>query len=274
VHVPKFEPRSGVRIKSGDADETAEGSDDDDVKVAEMLKNLQSMDKNALKKDEEGRTFSVAHFEKDDDKNHHVAFITNASNLRAENYKIPPADFQKTKKIAGRIIPAISTTTAMITGLVSLELYKLVQGGLVMEKYRNSFVNLALPSFVQAEPMPCKKNKSDPAKGLKFYPDGWTLWDTFVVEGDLTFTGLLEYFKTKHNLTVTSVSCGTSLVYNPYFPNHKERLPLKITDYVRSSVPSYVLKPVDRFLSLVVLVEDEEGEDVDIPTPVLLKFRA
>lgn len=61
---------------------------------------------------------------------------------------------------------------------------------------RNSFVNLALPSFVQSEPMPCKKNTSDPAKGLKYYPEGWTLWDHFLIdEGDITFQQLLDFFK-------------------------------------------------------------------------------
>jgi len=273
VVVPKFEPKGGVRIKSGDTDETPEGSDDDEKIVEDLLKQLETINKKSIKKDNEGRAFDVAHFEKDDDENFHVAFMTNASNLRAANYKIQPADFQKTKKIAGRIIPAISTTTAMITGLVGLELYKLVQGGLPMEKFRNSFANLALPSFVQAEPMPCKKNKSDPAKSIKCYPEGWTLWDSFVIEGDLTIQELIDAFKTQHKLNLTSLSCGTSMVFNPYFPNHKERLPRKITDYVRSSVPSYVIKPADRYLSLVVLVEDDDGDDVDIPAPILLKFR-
>lgn len=34
-------------------------------------------------------------FEKDDDLNHHMEFITAASNLRAENYDIAPADRMK-----------------------------------------------------------------------------------------------------------------------------------------------------------------------------------
>ena len=41
-------------------------------------------------------------FEKDDDTNGHVAFITAASNLRARVYGIAPADFFKTKLAAGR----------------------------------------------------------------------------------------------------------------------------------------------------------------------------
>lgn len=42
-------------------------------------------------------------------------------NLRATVYSIETADRLKTKKIAGKIVPAIATTTAAVAGLVSLK---------------------------------------------------------------------------------------------------------------------------------------------------------
>lgn len=42
-----------------------------------------------------GRQLNIVDFEKDDDSNFHMDFITAASNLRAENYSIPPADRHK-----------------------------------------------------------------------------------------------------------------------------------------------------------------------------------
>uniref|UniRef100_A0A8C7JIC3 Ubiquitin like modifier activating enzyme 6 n=1 Tax=Oncorhynchus kisutch TaxID=8019 RepID=A0A8C7JIC3_ONCKI len=51
-------------------------------------------------------------FEKDDDLNGHMDFVASASSLRARMYSIEVADRLKTKRIAGKIIPAIATATA------------------------------------------------------------------------------------------------------------------------------------------------------------------
>lgn len=69
----------------------------------------------------------IQEFEKDDDKNGHIDFIHAASNLKAETFKIEKYDRIKTKLIAGKIIPAVASTTAAIVGLVSLQLYTLCQ---------------------------------------------------------------------------------------------------------------------------------------------------
>ena len=62
-------------------------------------------------------------FEKDVDTNHHIDFITASSNIRAEQYGIETADRLRTKKIAGKIIPAMATSTAAVSGLVSLHVF-------------------------------------------------------------------------------------------------------------------------------------------------------
>ena len=47
-------------------------------------------------------------------------------NLRAAMYNIESADRLKTKRIAGRIVPAIATTTAAVAGLVSAQQFYII----------------------------------------------------------------------------------------------------------------------------------------------------
>jgi ubiquitin-activating enzyme E1 len=110
-------------------------------------------------------------FDKDTDAHMHV--VSSCANLRARNYKIPEADMHKARGIAGKIIPAIATTTAMVTGffenilfitvlfmikinlgLICVELYKLAQGKNSVDKFLNTFSNLAIPYFSSMEPAP------------------------------------------------------------------------------------------------------------------------
>lgn len=108
-------------------------------------------------------------FEKDDDANGHIDFMTACANLRARNYKIKEAARHRIKIIAGKIIPAIATTTAMIVGAVGLEIYKHLFDKKI-EHRRNGFMNLAIPLFVFSEPMPPISNTDKEMDPILFVP--------------------------------------------------------------------------------------------------------
>ena len=59
-------------------------------------------------------------------------------------YRIEPVDKYKTKRIAGRIVPAIATTTAAIAGLVSKDISNILLKVIlfVFEKIKKFFMDL------------------------------------------------------------------------------------------------------------------------------------
>merc|ERR1712194_578675 len=91
---------------------------------------------------------SLTPIEFDKDVDLHMLFVTSCSNLRALNYSIPTEDTHRSRAIAGRGIPAIATTTALVAGLICLELYKVVgtaRKELTLDAFKNGFLNLGIP---------------------------------------------------------------------------------------------------------------------------------
>jgi len=243
--VPQFKPKS----KRIETDEKAEkpkeefNADEFDQlaqQLAQLSKSVQKFD------------LVINEFEKDDDTNHHVDFIMAAANLRAANYRIKPADRLETKRIAGKIIPAIATTTAAVAGLVSLELIKIVLE-LPLECFKNAFLNLALPFVSFSEPAPPEKMK---IAGDTYF----TVWDRWEIKSpDMTLQQFCDYFQKNRGLTVTGVFQDVHMIYVSLMPMHKKRLPMQM---------SKLLKHADKlpYVDLIVSFADEKGESVNGPT--------
>ncbi|KAI0100830.1 putative ubiquitin-protein ligase [Nemania sp. FL0031] len=258
--VPDFTPDPGVQIQANDNDpdpnakSSAFGSED--VELQKIIDSLPAPQQLA------GFKLTPVEFEKDDDTNHHIDFITFASNLRAENYKIEQADRHKTKFIAGKIIPAIATTTALVTGLVVLELYKIIDGKDDIEQYKNGFINLALPFFGFSEPIASPKVEWQGPGEAKLKMD--KIWDRFDSE-DVTLDELLKNFEAQ-GLTISMLSSGVSLLYASFFPvaKRKARTGMKLSQLVEE-VSKKPIPKHQRDVIFEIVAEDTTGEDVEVP---------
>ncbi|XP_047125803.1 ubiquitin-like modifier-activating enzyme 1 isoform X1 [Hydra vulgaris] len=258
VIVPEFVPKSGVKISVTEAEAANAGVDVDEQKVESIKLALPPPNdlRGHLK-------MYPAEFEKDDDTNFHIDFIVACSNLRATNYKISTADRHKSKLIAGKIIPAIATTTSVVTGLVCLELYKVINGNKKIESYKNGFVNLALPFFAFSEPMAAPK--------MKYNDQVFTLWDSFLIDGtmedgsEMNLQQLMDYFM-KLGLEITMISQGVSMIYSFFLAadKRKERLTSPISQTVEK-ISKKKIKPHVKILVLELCCNDAEGEDVEVP---------
>lgn len=219
--IPEFSPNPTVKIQADDNEPDPNANRaafNDNAELEEIVSTLPPP------KSLGDLRLQPVEFEKDDDSNHHIDFITAASNLRAENYAIAQADRHKTKFIAGKIIPAIATTTALVTGLVIMELYKIIDGKTDLEQYKNGFVNIALPFFGFSEPIASPKGKYLSKDGEVTIDK---LWDRFEVD-DILLRDFLHDFKEK-GLDITMVSSGVSLLYASFYPPSKlkDRLVMK-----------------------------------------------
>uniref|UniRef100_A0A670JJE7 Ubiquitin-like modifier-activating enzyme 6 n=1 Tax=Podarcis muralis TaxID=64176 RepID=A0A670JJE7_PODMU len=193
-------------------------------------------------------------FEKDDDSNGHIDFITAASNLRAKMYNIEPADRLKTKRIAGKIIPAIATSTAAVSGLVALELIKIV-GGYPFQAYKNCFFNLAIPIIVFTET--AEVRKTEIRNGISF-----TIWDRWTIYGkdDFTLLDFINAVKEKYGIEPTMVVQGVKMLYVPVMPGHVKRLKLTMQKLVKPAANK-------RYVDLTVSFAPETDGEEDLPGP-------
>eukprot|EP00656_Telonema_subtile_P027962 TRINITY_DN3018_c0_g1_i2.p1 TRINITY_DN3018_c0_g1~~TRINITY_DN3018_c0_g1_i2.p1 ORF type:complete len:1067 (-),score=139.23 TRINITY_DN3018_c0_g1_i2:1111-4311(-) len=223
-------------------------------------------------KAEETLELTSDELEKDDDSNFHVALITAASNLRARNYGIPPRDFFYTKMVAGRIIPAIATTTSVVSALVCVEMLKIVAGAKV-EKMKNAFLNLALPFMSLAEPY--RAEETSICNGAVTFTM-WDIWEVCLGPA-ISLSQLIEHFRENYRgLEVTAIFHKGGTVYMSTMPTHASRLKKRVCDLPSIKVKPDKVKYVDLYVSFKdpnLAPLDSQDSVVAVVTPtVRVKF--
>merc|ERR1712232_702297 len=187
---PEWSPPSEA-MKLNDDEEEGTGSDEG-AQVEKLKADLYKVDTSSLP------SARPQEFEKDDDLNFHIDFLTCATNLRAWNYDIRASPRHTVKVTAGRIIPALATTTAMVCGLVDIEFCKLVLGlqNSGRSPFLNSNINLAtgLNAFNAFNPEPALSIKSN----CMTYP-AFSSWDKIEIEasstGELSLEKLVQHLR-------------------------------------------------------------------------------
>jgi len=267
VIVPDFTPKSGVKIAANDQEAKANEENSMDTGDVEVEKIW-----NSLPKQSDLAGFQLAPIDFDKDLDDHMLFVTACSNLRALNYSIPTEDTHRSRAIAGRIIPAIATTTALVAGLICMELYKIIgstRKAPTIEAFKNGFLNLAVPFMTLSEPTAPKATKAM-LKGKEW---NWTAWDSLDVNlGNITLGEFMDYFEKEYNLEISMLSHGVSILYS-FFANKKkveERKAMKMTDVI-TSITKKEFPPEQLFIILEVIANEKEtDEEVDLP---YIKFR-
>jgi ubiquitin-activating enzyme E1 len=220
VAVPEFRPIEGIKIAATDEEAKAENERNNN-QASSSLSDLDHICQNiinALPSPNQVNNIHLNVIDFDKDVDAHMRVIAAVGNLRARNYRIPEADLHTARGIAGKITPAISTTTALVTGAVCMEIFKLLQNK-PREKLSNGFINLAVSLFTSMEPEPPKTTKSV-VKGQDW---NWTQWDCIDIpdQPNMTVTELIDYLNDEYGLELSMLSSGVTILFSDFMDRKK-----------------------------------------------------
>ena len=153
----------------------------------------------------------------DKDNELHINWINSASNLRAINYNIVPVDIYETKGIAGKIIPAIATTTSAVAGLIIMEFIKYLNK-CKLEDYRSTFINLADPMIVYSEPLSAPMLN---IAGVKI-----NSWTQFKYSVKSTLKEFKEYYDKLFETDINMIVFDSAMVYADFLGEEALEKPL------------------------------------------------
>ncbi|CAM9422602.1 unnamed protein product, partial [Phaeothamnion confervicola] len=263
---------------------------DDAMDVGDTPGELAALMEALAATDVSGLAVEPAEFEKDLDANFHIDYMAATCNMRAWNYRIRTAPRHKVKMIAGKIIPAIATTTASVCGLVMVELLKVLQKK-PLDAYKDSSNNLGLNSYFFSEPAPPEKAKDeyDPINMAEVccIPPGFTKWDRTVIDrGELTLAQFLAAFKEATGLNCTLLFHAVSEIDGPqrgmmlydaeaWNPKLKalyaSKADMPLREWVAeryAEAPVQIVLPGRCYVELQVMCSNDADEPCRVPTVV------
>lgn len=216
----------------------------------------------------------INEFEKDDATNWHIEFISSVANLRARNYQIKEVNKFQVKLIAGKIIPALATTTAMVVGCVGIEVIKFLQGK-TLGKLRNVFSNLALPLWLFSEPNEPKRIKDqeyDPIllSAIKAIPPNHTSWDVLLVNGPMTIEQFILYIKKTYDINIDMINLDKFIIYSSFQKDLREKyfkLDIKVV------AEKLFQKPLPGYKKYIGLQISGDQNSIMVQTPTI-KYKA
>ena len=201
--------------------------------------------------------FKIKEFEKDDDSNGHIEFLYAASNLRATNFRIDNCNIYKVKMIAGKIVPAVATTTASIVGIVSLQIYTLCQN-IDLKYIRDCNIIMTYNHYSFISPMACRNiNDNENNGNIIYIPEKFTVWDFLEVKNSFNIKEFIEYMYTKYEFNVESIFCNNLNLYE--LESSKNKINDKIED-IYNEISKIKLIKEKRFIIL-----DVNGKKGSIP---------
>ena len=294
INIPDFVKKENVKIEINDEKEKKEEKKEECLyqeteemkieqeeaqkKIDEIMKELDKI----KRENYDANKIIPEEFEKDHDENGHVDFIHAGANLRARNYNIDECDRNKTKKISGKIIPTVLTTTASIAAIVSLQFYTTFITN-DPKYFREGYFNLSTNSFYFAPPYDTIKTEDKSPDALngafKAIPNGWTSWDSIEIKGSKTCGELCEILNKKYGINVDTIFIDELMIYDSFLPIKKNK-DLKIED-VYATKKKKKISDKKRFLPIHIVatvsdvkINGKEYKSANVLTPpIIYMFR-
>jgi len=279
VKVPDFKPsdekskeinsevkKTETTDKTVTAEEQQE-EEDDDVKEDEVQELTKKFEKFSaeLGKNPQGQV-KPEEFEKDNDQNFHIDFIYAIANCRASNYKLENMEWITVKLKAGRIVPALATTTASVAGLQTIELIKLLKKSKI-EDMKNAFLSLAVPILALSEPGTAPTTKLTE----KLTVNIWDRWDVNLPR-NATLKDLFTELENTYDLKPKDVTYGNQNIYFHALMDIKgkekekeEKLNSKLEDLLG-------LEKEDKYADLSVMFSRKEENEIVKGAPSVRAF--